>query len=251
MIERHHIAGHEVEVLRVKGAGDGPTIVLLHEALGCISLWRDFPAQLAVATGCEVVAWSRWGYGRSEPRLAPWPFDYHEMEATEAVPDLLSALGIGQHVLWGHSDGATIALLNAGLAPSPDLHGVISVAGHVVVEELSEMEAMAEWWANGDLRDRLARHHDDPDTVYGEWMRIWTNPDFADWDIRPQIESTLPTLVTQGQDDEYATPDHVALITGAVGAQAVGHLIEGSGHHPMFDATEWVLEATAAFVRAL
>lgn len=251
MIERHRIAGHEVEVLRVRGVGDNPTIVLLHEALGCISLWRDFPARLAAATGCDVVAWSRWGYGRSEARSTPWPDGYHETEATLALPDLLSTLDIGAHLLWGHSDGATIALLNAGLVPSPDLLGVISVAGHVVVEELTEMDAMADWWASGDLRDRLAGHHDDPDAVYGEWMRIWTDPDFADWDIRHQIESALPTLVLQGRDDEYASDGHVDLITDAVGPQAVGHLIEGSGHHPMFDATDWVLEATVEFVRAL
>ncbi len=251
MIERVEIAGHEVEVLQVEGAGDGPTIVLLHEGLGCLSLWREFPQQLSEATGCDVVAWSRWGYGRSESRPTPWPFDYHEPEAVEAVPELLSAMAVGPHILWGHSDGATIALLNAGLSPAPGLRGVISVAGHVVVEQMSEMDRMAVWYAEGDLRERLARHHDDPDAVFGEWLRIWTSEEFAAWDIRPKVASVYPTLVLQGGDDRYAVDEHVDWIVDAVGPRAEGLLLDGAGHHPMFDSTTAVLALTARFIRAL
>jgi pimeloyl-ACP methyl ester carboxylesterase len=252
MPERHVVAGHEVEVLRIGGDLGRPTIVLLHEALGCIDLWRDFPDRLADATGCPVVAWSRWGYGGSERRPAPWPFDYHETEATEALPDLIDVLGLGEHVLWGHSDGATIALLNAGLAPGAGLAGVVSVAGHVIVEPIGPaMDEMRRWFDEGDLRDRLGRHHRDPDTVFGEWLRIWSAPEFAGWDIRPKIASRTPTLVLQGAADQYATEGHVQEIVDAVGPGAAGRILGDAGHHPMFDATERLLGETIGFLRAL
>ena len=254
MRERHTIAGHEVEVVRHDGRDPGaPTIVFLHEALGCIDLWRDFPRRVADATGCPTVAWSRWGYGRSEPRPAPWPFDYHEGEAVDAVPDLLATLGIGEHVLWGHSDGATIALLNAGLVPGDGLVGVVSVAGHVLVESAGPdaMVDVAERFEHGDLRHRLGRYHDDVDTVFGEWVRIWSDPRFADWDIRPSIGSVRPTLVVQGHDDEYATPDHVGWIVEAVGPAARGVLLDGVGHQPMFEAPDRMIDLTAEFVASL
>lgn len=255
MRERRRIAGHEVELERLPGAApDAPTLVLLHEALGCLDLWRGFPARLAEATGWAVVAWSRWGYGRSEPRPRPWPFDYHEREAVDALPDLLDQLGVGPHVLWGHSDGATIALLNAALAPAPELLGVVSVAGHVVVEDAAPgaMDAVLARYESGDLRERLGRHHDDVDAVFGEWMRIWTDPSFADWDIRPDLAAVaVPTLVAQGIDDEYATPAHVGLIVDAVGDGAEPLLIEACGHQPMFEAPDEVIGATARFLGGL
>ncbi len=254
MRERHTIAGHDVEVARHAGRGpSAPTIVFLHEALGCVDLWRDFPERVASATGWAAIAWSRWGYGRSAPRPSPWPLDYHEGEALGALPDLLDVLGIGEHVLWGHSDGATIALLNAGLAPSDDLLGVVSVAGHVVVEDAGPdaMVEIAERFRHGGLRSRLARYHDDVDTVFGEWLRIWTDSAFAAWDIRPSLASDRPTLVVQGRDDEYATPDHVGWIVDAVGPSARGVLLDGVGHQPMFDAADEMVDLTEAFVGSL
>lgn len=254
MRERLVVAGHEVEVERRPGADPtAPTIVFLHEALGSIDLWRGFPQRVAAATGWATVAWSRWGYGRSERRPPPWPFDYHEGEALEALPGLLQAVGVGDHVLWGHSDGATIALLHAGLAPTDGLLGVVSVAGHVVVESAGPgaMAGIAERFEHGDLRERLGRYHDDVDTVFGEWLRIWTDPAFADWDIRPSIESDVPTLVVQGEDDEYATPDHVGWIVHAVGTSARGVLLDGVGHQPMFEAADRLVDLTADFVAPL
>lgn len=249
--EQLSVAGHVVEVEYLRGADpSAPTVVFLHEALGCIDLWRDFPRRVVDETGCDGVVWSRWGYGRSEPRHGPWPFDYHEGEALEALPDLLDRLGISDHVLWGHSDGATIALLNAGLAPADGLLGVISVAGHVVVEPAGPgaMGEIAVRFSDGDLRDRLGRYHDDVDTVFGEWLRIWTDPGFADWDIRPRIGSDRATLVVQGRNDEYATPDHVQWIVDAVGPAARGVLLDGIGHQPMFEAPEELVALTADFL---
>lgn len=251
MTERHVVAGHEVEVRRIPATRPGsPTLVFLHEALGCLALWRDFPDRVAAATGWGAVIGSRWGYGRSERRPAPWPFDYHEGEATRDLPALLAALGVERHVLWGHSDGATIALLNAALAPGDGLLGVVSVAGHVVVEAEGpgSMAVVADRFHHGDLRDRLAKYHDDVDTVFGEWVRIWTDPGFADWDIRPQLGAiAVPTLVAQGADDEYATPGHVGLIREAVGPTATPLLVPGCGHQPMFEATETMVAATEQF----
>lgn len=248
------VAGHEVEVRTIPAARSGrPTIVLLHEGLGCVDLWRDFPDLLAAASGCAVVAWSRWGYGASEPRPTPWPDDYHVGEAGAALPDLISQLQIGDHILWGHSDGATIALLNGGLSPAGGLRGVVSVAGHVVVERVA-VEAMAsigDRFHRGDLRRRLARYHGDVDAVFGEWFRIWTDPGFAAWDIRPRIRSATPTLVVQGTDDEYATPGHVDLIVDAVGPPARGVLLDGVGHQPAAEAPDAMVDLTLDFLASL
>jgi len=255
MLERIEVAGRGLEARRVPGDDpDSPTIVLLHEALGCVSLWRDFPERLAAETGWPVVAWSRWGYGRSDRRPRPWPFDYHELEA-RLVPDVLEALGVGRHVLWGHSDGATIALQVAGLRPAPGLLGVVSVAGHVLVEEAvgDPLGVALERFEQGGLRERLARHHEDVEVVFGEWHRIWTDPHFtATWDIRFQIgASTVPTLVVQGADDEYATLDQVDAICASLPPPVTRVVLEEVGHQPMFEAPDDLAEVTAAFCRAL
>ena len=162
--------------------GDAPAVVLLHEGLGSVRLWREFPAALAEATGMRVVAFSRFGHGDSDPPPRPRTPRFMHEEAHEVLPAVLRAMDIDEPLLVGHSDGASIALIHASAHP---VRGVVAIAPHVFVEEmcLAEIrEAKRAYEADG-LRARMARHHRDPDAAFYGWNDVWLHPDFPDWDI--------------------------------------------------------------------
>ena len=262
----HDGAGHErAEVLRdvvVDGKrletawwpgadGHGPPLVLLHEGLGSLGLWRDFPARLAARTGCGVLAYSRHGYGRSDVLRAKHEPTYMHHEAHAVLPALLGALGIERPVLFGHSDGASIALLYAGRAEH-DPRGLILEAPHVFVEEISvrSIAAARDAYAAG-LRARLARHHDDVDATFYGWNDIWLDPRFRAWNIEAAADGVrCPVLLVQGDADEYGTTAQLDAIAARVPASET-LVVPGAGHSPHRDAPEPVLERVAAFVAAL
>jgi len=162
-----------------------PSIVLLHEGLGCTALWRDFPKRLADATACGVVAYSRSGYGASDLATLPRPLDYMTQEAVRVLPDVLNSLGINRCILFGHSDGATIAAIYAGSVADSRLCGVIPMAPHFFTESvgLTEIRRAKEAYETTELKQRLAKYHQDPDSTFRGWNDSWLHPDFESWNV--------------------------------------------------------------------
>lgn len=228
-----------------------PVMVFLHEGLGSVAMWRDFPAQLCEKLGMRGLVFSRPGYGRSTPRAPDehWANDFMHRQADEVLPAFLSAVGVAQPPwLFGHSDGASIALLHARNHPSA---GVIALAPHTMVEQLS-VDSIAKARAaylHGGLRERLARYHDDVDSAFWGWNDVWLSPAFGAWDIRQEISTIdCPVLAIQGLQDEYGTLAHVHGIAGQVPRARVVEL-DHCGHSPHRDQPAAVIEACGAFVQ--
>jgi pimeloyl-ACP methyl ester carboxylesterase len=230
-----------------------PLLVILHEGLGSVAAWKDFPQRLCDAADVRGLVVSRYGYGRSTPRPPDERFgpDYLHREATEALPALLEALGLDEPAwLFGHSDGGSIALVRAATAPAATA-GIVVVAPHIDVEAkaLAGIRAARDAWATTDLRAKLARYHDDPDSAFGCWNDSWLAPAFArEFDLRPLLPAIrCPVLAVQGEDDEYATLEQVRGIARAV-PQAELLELPGCGHSPHRDRPAALLAATAAFI---
>lgn len=222
---------------------------MLHEGLGSVELWRDLPARLAERTGCAVLAYSRYGYGRSEALREKREPDYMHHEAQIVLPELLARFAIERPILLGHSDGASIALLYAAEAAS-DPRALILLAPHVFVEELS-IGSIAEAkrvYETTDLRARLARYHDDVDAMFFGWNDIWLDPRFRAWNIEPAAERVrCPVLLIQGDGDEYGTMAQLDAIASRIGASEA-LIVADAGHSPHRDAPEVVLERVSTFV---
>ena len=229
-----------------------PLVVFLHEGLGSLSMWRDFPQRLCDAARCRGLVYSRPGYGRSTPRAAEeaWGLDFMHRQAREVLPALLAALGVSENPwLFGHSDGGSIALLHAA---HRRLHtaGAIVVAPHIRVEDLSlaSIAKAREAYETTDLRQHLARHHDDPDSAFWGWNRIWLDPPFRHWSIEDEIASiTCPLLAVQGVDDEYGTLEQIRGIARCVAGTQLLELA-ACGHSPHRDQPDALLAAAAAFI---
>ena len=252
--ERSFVAvrDHRLEVERIGGDARRPTLVFLHEGLGSISLWRDFPARVAQATGCPAVVYSRYGYGRSDPLEAPFAVDYMHREALETLPEFLAALAIERPVLVGHSDGASIALVYAGSRDA--LAGLAVLAPHVFVEDISvkSIAAAKVTFETTDLPEKLARHHADPRRTFYGWNDVWLHPDFRRWNIEAYLPAVrCPVLAIQGVDDEYGTMAQVEAIERQVGGRCEVVRLAACGHSPHRDQPEPTLAAVARFVGAL
>jgi pimeloyl-ACP methyl ester carboxylesterase len=234
-------------------AGNGVDLVMLHEGLGSVSMWRDFPEQLAHATGCRTLVYSRHGYGGSSPLDAPRGVDYMHEEARIWLPAILERLGIRRPVLFGHSDGASIALIQAA-QPESEVAGIIALAPHVKVEDLSvrSIAAAKSAYLETDLRSRLSRHHADVDSAFWGWNRIWLDPAFRSWNIESLLPSIrCPVLAIQGEEDEYGTMEQIAsIVRTAPDARLLA--LEACRHSPHRDQPQAVLAAAREFVaRAL
>jgi pimeloyl-ACP methyl ester carboxylesterase len=233
------------------GAPSGPVLVFLHEGLGSRSMWRDFPSILSQALGARGLVYSRPGYGRSTPRPTDehWAPDFMHRQAREVLPALLASLGVDSPVhLYGHSDGGSIALLHAAMFPQRTA-SVIAAAPHVFVEEVSiaSIAAARRAYESTDLRAKLARHHDDPDSAFRGWNDIWLDPAFRDWTIERDIEAVrCPVLALQGVDDEYGTMEQVHRVARCVAHARVIEL-EACGHSPHRDQPERVVRAAVEF----
>jgi pimeloyl-ACP methyl ester carboxylesterase len=239
-----------------QGAGTGttPTLVFLHEALGSIRQWRDFPHRLAAATGCRALVYDRCGAGGSDPLAGPRPLDYLEVEARKVLPEVLAACGIDRPVLVGHSDGGTIALLYAAAFPDGPV-GIVTEAAHVFVEEITlfGIRAAGESFANTDFRDRLKRYHGErTDSLFAAWRDTWLDPAFRDWNVEAALASVrCPVLALQGAEDEYGSPRQLAAIADGVAGPVRQCLLPDCGHTPHRQAPEAVLEETARFIASL
>lgn len=234
-----------------------PLIVFLHEGLGSVSMWRDFPERLCSTLGVRGLVYSRPAYGRSTPRPAGerWRPDFMHRQAREVLPALLRALDIDSARtppwLLGHSDGGSIALLYAAAYPDR-VAGVIALAPHILVEELSvtSIATTREVYRTTDLRERLARYHDDPDSAFWGWNEIWLDPEFRHWSIENEIGAIrCPLTAIQGLDDEYGTLEQIRGIARRVPQTRLVEL-PGCGHSPHRDQPEAVIAAVEETLRA-
>lgn len=246
------VQGVALEVLQMAGAAERPTLVFLHEGLGSVALWRDWPQNLCERLGCSGLVYSRQGYGQSDPRpdvrgsgrLQP---DYMHREALQVLPELLRLHGIERPVMIGHSDGGTIALLHAAHHP---VASCVVMAPHVVVEDVSvqSIEAAREAFTHGPLRGRLAPFHADVDGAFWQWNDIWLSPAFRDYDIRAEISTIgAPLLAIQGEDDAYGTMAQIDDIAAAVPHARLVKLAQ-CGHSPHRDQPEAVAQAVEEFL---
>ena len=245
--------GHRLEVQTIRALDPArPTLVFLHEGLGSISTWREFPLQVAEATGCAAVVYSRYGYGNSDLLGAPFRVDYMHREALETLPELLARFAIARPILVGHSDGASIALIYSGAHDA--VRGLAVLAPHVFVEDLS-VKSIADAkvaFETTDLPAKLGRHHADPRKTFYGWNDIWLHPDFRRWNIEaflPRI--ACPVLAVQGRDDQYGTMAQV----DAIAAQGAGPCevvrLADCGHSPHRDQPERTVAAVTRFVRGI
>lgn len=247
-------ADHRIRRIRPPGGGAGTPVVFLHEGLGRIEIWKDFPEAVCAASGREGLVYDRRGYGGSAPYPAPvWPNDYLETE-TRYLPALLDALGVGRAILAGHSDGASIALLAAAMAPER-IAGVFSEAAHIFVEEetLAGIREAVSAYESGGLKENLARFHGAAaDEVFWRWADTWLAPRFRDWNIEAFLPRIVaPLLVLQGADDPYATPEQVAGIVRGVSGPVRDRLVPDCGHIPHLQARETTLDACLEFLGSL
>ena len=248
------VDGRRIEYLKLDGDPTRPTLVLLHEGLGCVALWRDFPARLAAATGHPVFVYSRHGYGGSDPEPLPWPLDYMQREGREVLPRVLAAAHIEASILIGHSDGASIALVHAATTGKPAVRGVVAMAPHVFAEAcgLDSIAVVREQYESG-LRDKLAKYHgQNVDCAFRGWSESWLNPQFQHWNLESFLPAlTAPVLLIQGVDDQYGTARQLEAIAAGVTGPCEMHLLEDCRHAPQFEQAERTLALIAGFVVGL
>lgn len=236
------------------GVGEGPVIVLLHEGLGCVAMWKSFPDALARTSGLRVMSYSRAGYGQSSPIALPRPLDFHTREALDVLPLVLNRLGIREFVLCGHSDGASIALVCAGALAPAGLAGVAVMAPHVLTEDksIATISAAIDEYESGDLRTRLARYHGaNVDGAFRGWSGAWTDPGFRAWSIERHLPGIrVPVLCIRGERDPYNTSVHVERIAALSGGPVERVDLRDAGHAPHVEAATSVTERLAAFCAA-
>jgi len=263
---RFEVLGQHLEYRWIgSGPQDAPTIVFLHEGLGCLGMWRDFPDRIASATGCGALVYSRMGYGGSDPVGGPRPVRFMHDEALDVLPAVIEHFQLKDVILFGHSDGASIAVIYAGAnlrgfgrpqgpPPRPGLvRALVLEAPHVFVEPIciESITRIAEAYETTRLRDRFARYHGaNTDSMFRTWTDVWLTPEFRQWNIEeylPAIES--PVLVVQGEDDEYGTLRQIEAVVTQVRGAAKSLVLSDCGHSPHSDHPDDVLEAASRFIR--
>jgi pimeloyl-ACP methyl ester carboxylesterase len=249
------VGGHRLEIDRIEGAPGRPTLVFLHEGLGCVARWRDFPRAVAEACDCPALVYSRLGYGQSDPVRRPRPLSFMHDEARGALPELLASEGIEDAILVGHSDGASIALIYAG-ENGRRLRGLVAMAPHVMVEDvcvasIATLEADYRSEAT-EVKKKLAKHHADVDGAFLGWAEAWLDPGFRSWDLRGFLRGVrVPVLVIQGEDDEYGTTAQVDAVCSGVSGPSERLLLHDCGHVPQRDKREETLGAIVTFVQKI
>lgn len=235
---------------------DRPLLVFLHEGLGSVAMWKDFPARLCDALGWRGLVYSRTGYGRSTPREPGelWPVDFMHAQAREFMPAFFDALKlppVEPRWLFGHSDGGSIALIHAAAFPET-VAGLVVVAPHLFIEVLSIesiRQTREKYIADTELHDGLARYHDDPESAFWGWNDVWLDPNFKSGDIVPLLpRNTCPVLAVQGQDDRYGTMAQIDAIAEAL-PQAQLLKLPDCGHSPHRDQPEALIDRVATFTR--
>jgi len=227
-----------------------PTLVMLHEGLGCVGLWGDFPDKLQAATGAGVFVYSRAGYGKSGPVKLPRPLSYMHDEARDVLPRLLDAIGFQRGLLLGHSDGASIATIYAGTHQDHRVGGLVLIAPHFFTEDpgIASIEEARKAYATTDLRAKLARWHADVDNAFKGWNGAWLDPEFRKWDITEQLAYVrVPVLIVQGEDDQYGTVKQIEIAQEECYCPVEVALLPGVKHSPQRDAPEATLKTIADF----
>lgn len=244
-------SGHALEYEWLEAVVPGkPTLVFLHEGLGSIRQWRDFPLQVVRATGCRALVYSRYGYGQSdvlaEPRLG---VDFMHREALEALPELLAKLAVERPLLVGHSDGASIALIHAGAGHA--VRALALMAPHVFVEPIcvESIRKASAAFEQTDLASRLGKYHRDPRKTFHLWADVWLEPEFLQWNIAACLpDIACPVLAIQGEDDEYGTMAQLEAIRRGVRGRCEVVKLAACGHAPFRDQPRATLEALAKFI---
>ena len=229
------------------------TLVFLHEGLGCVAMWKDFPRRVAEATCCPTLVYSRAGYGGSTPCQRPRPLTFMHHEGLQVLPQVFAAAGISQAILVGHSDGASIALINAGGANDQRLKGLVLMAPHVFVEKemtISSIRKAKAAYRSTNLRERLARYHgDNVDHTFLSWVDAWLDESFLAWNIEeflPNID--VPTLLIQGDEDNYGTLRQVEKINNCLPGGADMFILPGCGHAPFHEYPSETLNVITDFL---
>lgn len=248
-----HAGGHQLEYQWLgPSPAESTTIIFLHEGLGCVELWRDFPRQLVERTGLGALVYSRAGYGNSDPVTQPRLTRFMHEEALVVLPQLIDQFHIRDAILFGHSDGGSISLIYAG-AVKHRVRALVLEAPHVFVEEfgLRSIRRAAVEYADGDLRRKLQRYHDkNVDCAFRGWNDVWLSPDFVHWNIEeylPQIKA--PVLVLQGDEDQYGTWRQVEAIVKGCSGPVQTTLVSNCGHSPHREQPQLTLDHTVAFLK--
>jgi pimeloyl-ACP methyl ester carboxylesterase len=233
---------------------DAPTLVLLHEGLGCVDLWGEFPDRLAAATGAGVFIYSRAGYGRSSPAKLPRPVRFMHEEARDVLPRVLGTIGFRRGILIGHSDGASIATIFSGSIQDHRVRGLVLIAPHFFTEDMgiAEIARAREAYENGDLREKLARWHEDVDNAFHGWNGVWLDPEFRNWDITDELAYIrVPILLVQGEDDQYGTIRQIEVAERECYCPVEVKLLPGVHHAPHREAPAATLRHATEFITRL
>jgi pimeloyl-ACP methyl ester carboxylesterase len=235
--------------------GQTLTLLFLHEGLGCAAMWHDFPGELAAATGCGALVFSRLGYGGSDECELPRPLRFMHHEGLGVLPELLEKAGVTECVLVGHSDGGSIGIIYAGGTPALPLRGLITEAAHVFCEDLTvqSIQAARERYREGDLREKLQKYHGpNVDGAFWGWNDAWLHPDFMQWNLEEYLPGIrVPLLAIQGAEDPYGTPAQVEAIVNQAGGRVEALMLENCGHAPHRDHPESTLKAMRDFILRL
>ena len=231
------------------------TLVLLHEGLGSISMWGEFPEHLAHTTGYDVFVYSRLGYGKSDATTLPWQVDYMHVEGQKVLPQVLNNIQTQHFVLVGHSDGASIATIYAGDQPDPRLLGLVLIAPHFFTENISlkSIRGALEAYEQGDLRARLERYHgDNTDNAFYGWNGAWLNPEFEKWDITEFLpEIRVPVLLIQGKQDQYGTEAQLREAEKRCNGYVMTAVIDDCRHAPHLEREIETLNKVNGFLRQI
>lgn len=233
---------------------DAPTIILLHEGLGSVAQWKDFPQRVAEATGHGVFVYSRAGHGASDSERRPRTLDHSARHAHDDLPIIFEQIGLQKAILFGHSDGATIAAIYAGSVIDHRIRGLILMAPHFFTEPigLAEIAKAKTAYETGDLRARMAKYHKDPDNCFWGWNNLWLDPGFVEWNISDVIDYwRIPVLAIQGRNDQYGTLAQISEIEDRIYAPVNVEILEDCRHSPHFDQPDKTLDLVVGFTTQL
>ena len=245
-------AGHSLEYQRIEADPARPTLVFLHEGLGSITQWRDFPQKIVEATRCPALVYARYGYGQSDVLEGPRTVDFMHDEAQVALPELLAALRISNPILVGHSDGASISLIHAG--SGHPVRGIVVEAPHVFVEEHGGhgIRAAGEAFRTSDLPQKLGKHHRDAAKTFYGWYDVWMSGEFPKWNIEDSLPGIrCPVMAIQGEDDAYGTMEQLDAIARQVKGPCELVKLANCGHAPHKEQPEKTLAAVTRFIESI
>ena len=245
----------ETNWIKARAYRNDRVMVFLHEGLGSVSMWREFPKILSDRTNLPSFVYSRQGYGKSDPAPLPRSVDFMHIEGLDVLPKVLDAAEINRAILIGHSDGASIAVINAGGTNDSRIEGIVLLAAHVFNESITVkgIEDAKNAFKLGNLREKLAKHHGkNVDSTFWGWNEIWLAPEFKKWNIEKYLAKiNIPSLVIQGSNDKYGTIAQVTAIQRGIGAKALVEIIPNCGHSPHIEQKDVTLEVITQFINTL